>query len=103
MRWAFIYPAPGSEMVVFVEIVWLERRHPYGVEPHTKHDSFPGATGKHLPVVELDSDQAWTSQGVASLEAYARRCWGKPILTTTRRALRGVVQWRGMETRGPQM
>ena len=30
MRWAFIYPAPGSEIDAYVEIVLLERHRPWG-------------------------------------------------------------------------
>ena len=72
MRWAFICPAPGSEMCVCIEIVWLESRQSLGhAAPHTGVLSY-SAMGKHLTADELDSVQAWRSQGISSLEIHRR-------------------------------
>ena len=64
--------------------------------------------GKHLSAAELDSVQAWKSQGISTLEIHlrlqrARAAGGGdgPNLSTVRRALRGITHRRGMvETRG---
>ena len=91
-----------------IEIVWLEGRHPQvHTAPYARVLSY-FAMGKHLTADELDSVQAWRSQGISTLEIHCRlqhaRATGGgdgPNLSAVRRALRGVTHRRGMvETRG---
>ena len=95
-------------MGAFIEIVWLEGRQPQvHTAPYARVLSY-FAMGKHLTADELDSVQAWRSQGISTLEIHRRlqhaRATGGgdgPNLSTVRRALRGVTHRRGMvETRG---
>ena len=64
--------------------------------------------GKHFSAAELDSVQAWRSQGSSALEIHRRLQRARatdggdgPNLSTVRKALRGISHRRGMvETRG---
>ena len=102
-RWAFICPAPGSKMGACIEIVWLEGAQPQvHTAPYARVLSY-FAMGKHLTADELDSVQAWRSQGISTLEIHRRlqhaRATGGgdgPNLSAVRRALRGVAHRRGM-------
>ena len=91
-----------------IEIVWLEGAQPQvHTAPYARVLSY-FAMGKHLTADELDSVQAWRSQGISTLEIHRRLQHARataggdgPSLSTVRRALRGVTHRRGMvETRG---
>ena len=79
-----------------------------GVPPHNHRCSLPFIMGKHLSAAELDSVQAWRSQGTSVLEIHRRLQRARatdggdgPNLSTVRKALRGISHRRGMvETRG---